>query len=87
MLPVFSKFCSLIATESRLLAVNQEANVALIDISENPARYDSNPGSRMLGSAKLSDRPTNSYSHPALVGNALYLRTSQSLTAWRIMPE
>ncbi len=79
--PAFSKHCSLLVSNDRLLAVTEEGEAILIDVSAKPK---SDPQLRILGRQLLNDNQSNCLAHPAIVGGTLYLRTANALSAWSL---
>jgi outer membrane protein assembly factor BamB len=77
--PTFSHHCSLIISNERLLAVNEDSEAILIDATAKPV---SDPKSRIIGRQVLGDHQTNSLAHPAIVGDTLYVRTGNAISAW-----
>ncbi len=71
--PAFSKYCSIIASSDRLLITNLTGELLLVDITgEKPS---------IVSRVKVLDEEQGLYAHPALVGNTLYVRGSNSLVA------
>lgn len=69
----FRDYCSLIASDDRVLACTLESDLVLLD-----ARADQH---RELGRVRLFDRERGCYSYPALVGKRLYVRGSAAIAA------
>ena len=74
----FQQHCNLIIADDRLLVVTERGELLLIDLAE------SNEGERILFREQLGDGG-RSLSHPALVGDVLYVRTNGYLTAWSLV--
>lgn len=69
----FTKYCSIVTDDRRALITSLAGELILIDPLD--ARY------RLLGKLKALDSESGLYSHPAFVGNRIYLRGSASLVA------
>ncbi len=82
--PVFSKHCSLMFTDQRLLVVSENGECLLVDITSRPAGEADDASARILGRANLSDGVSRCLAHPALVGDVLYVRSLQSISAWSL---
>lgn len=74
----FTQFCSLILADDRLLVLTEQSELLLIDVTPDAK------GDRILARENLSDGSGRSLSHPALVGDVLYVRTNAALSAWSL---
>jgi outer membrane protein assembly factor BamB len=74
----FTQFCSLILAGDRLLVLTEKSELLLIDVTPDAK------GDRILARENLSDGSGRSLSHPALVGDVLYVRTNAALSAWSL---
>ncbi len=78
----FSKHCSLIAANNRMLIVNESGEQLLVDIANPMESPIKNASSRILGRERIGSDSERSLSHPAIVGEVLYVRRSNSVVAW-----
>jgi outer membrane protein assembly factor BamB len=67
----FSGYASLIASDKRLLVTNVRAEIVLVDVTGNAYRE--------CGRRTLVQEEAGLYSHPAIVGDRLYVRASDAL--------
>jgi hypothetical protein len=68
---MFGGFTTLIASDTRLLAVGMDSELLLIDATADKFKPQ--------GRVKLLDDEAGIYAHPAVVGNRLYYRGSDAL--------
>lgn len=72
----FSGYGSLIATDSRLLALNDDGELLLIDtVSEAP---------QIVSRLKLQENRIQVLSHPAIAGDAIFVRLGKNLVKLRL---
>ena len=72
----FAGYGSLIATDSRLLALNDDGELLLIDtVSEAP---------QILSRLKLQENRAQVLSHPAIAGDAIYVRLGKNLVKLKL---
>jgi len=83
----FSKHYSLIASKDRLLIVNESGEIVLVNIDNSTNIHPENASHRILGREKIGNDSERSLSHPAIVGEVVYLRRSNSIVAWLLGSE
>ena len=70
---VFDDYCTLVATQNRLLVLALDGTLLLFDTeADEPS---------IVGRSKLFEKERGCYSHPALVGHRLYVRGSEEIIA------
>ncbi len=72
----FGSYGSLIASDTRLLAVMADGTVLLVAIDE--------PEMRVVSRLSLPKSRVQLLSHPAIVGDSIYLRFQKSLVRWKL---
>lgn len=75
-LPVFTKYATLVADEQRVLCIAMTGEMILFDAKADDFHE--------LGKLKVFEQETGLYSHPAFVGNRVYLRGSSALLAIKL---
>lgn len=74
----FAGYGCLIASDARLLAMNDEGELLLIATDQNPAS--------IISRLRLRKERTQVLSHPAVAGNALYVRIGTTLARLNLRP-
>ena len=77
--PAFEEYVTLIASEDRVLLTAQNGEVLLIDPLADACR--------IVSRWRLFDRETGLYSHPAIVGDRLFVRSSSEIVCVRLSAE
>jgi len=75
----FGDYTSLIASDERVLALTQAGELLLLDATTDRLK--------VLGRLKLFDDATGVFSHPALVGDRLYVRSNDEIVCLRLTGE
>jgi outer membrane protein assembly factor BamB len=70
---VFQKYCAIVATEERALAISMRSELLLFDVTQDEFT--------LISKTRILPKEEGVYSHPAFVGKRMYLRGSSTVVA------